>query len=874
MGRTKREAPEAADPKVPAKAAKTGKAAASGALAIAADPLTQFAGSPNSHIWAHLSRCDAKIRDHYGDKLTGAPTDFSGVPSYNKSAAQATLASSRPYVASVPLFWLNLMYEPQPGVPKHARRIDALEAHFFEDPNPLPDPIVVILSPGELPHKLIGALRSIDPPEPREALRQAVANAIDRKAGSRILDGWGEILMSCVMRFEVAEDKNHMDILFKHIVQKREDIVKKKETMFVTTLQRIYEIMEFKKALETTAGRQSKDALAKRYETIKFAEGTEPVKPKYIETASTVYNSVLNVPEIKTILFAMDNEASNPLDSVYKLRELAVSCDKKPANMIWCFAMCQDYWNQKKADIEGISVAAFKDTAACSLPRLWLWKRSLRDYLWRQMDVQFPLWESGVRSEIRRLTDSLASWRAAGQLGQGGSPGSTELFLFIFDVLVFGYAHDEKLIEQLKNRRSIEDILELKDFKHFLQRVTAAYAQENGEEVDTGEAEDEQTAEATAARLVTEASVSANLSVAEQLLLAVPEDERQTSDKAAKLSVGIRIAERRVQAQVALLVDSDDANALASNLKATLASQSRGDVEQKRYVAIILDAKVLCESGSQAKYRVPPTRNAQVKRLLDAVLSTRPEGDLEEADILVGLDGGKAGEWEDAKVLQKYLPSKRYGCMKETVIYTYDSVVGRLERASKQPLELTESVYYLNVAKEFAFKVQPRLHTSGSTRGNVIGPLARPELTDASQLWLVPYEQKKRIVGAENLPLPGGSCPTHHEAEKKRTSAAELLPTFWHEGPWALTEEIAHALCPAAILDLSPGGGHFAMYAIRHRVPYTGIVLTQEHQECLRKRLVSRTITGMCDHNDKVLFDSAFAEDRVVTSPDPDFFPS
>ena len=137
-----------------------------------------------------------------------------------------------------------------------------------------------------------------------------------------------------------------------------------------------------------------------------------------------------------------------------------------------------------------------------------------------------------------------------------------------------------------------------------MDRPASAYATETGQDAEPALEDDQETAQATAARLVTEAADSANLSIAETMLRAIPEDERKGED-AGKLNIGIRIAERRVGSFINLVVDSDDADVLSSALKGTLAATTRGDVESRRYVAVIVDAKLLCESGSQAKYRCP-----------------------------------------------------------------------------------------------------------------------------------------------------------------------------------------------------------------------------------------------------------------------------
>ena len=237
--------------------------------------------------------------------------------------------------------------------------------------------------------------------------------------------------------------------------------------------------------------------------------------------------------------------------------------------------------------------------------------------------------------------------------------------------------------------------------RHYLDNVKKAYAAETGQEDEPMTAAEivEQ-----AAQVVENVSLQANLSQAEQLLRAASA-EQKASDAYVRLQGGVIVAERKVASLVHLVVDSgSDEMKLGKDLKDSPAAAVRGSSDDQQFVAIIVDAKVLCESGSQAKYRLPPTRSAQVKRLLGAYLSTRDDGDLDEADILVGLDGSKGNDWEE-KSLIKILPGKKYHVVKHTVIYSHSSVEKRMERASKTPLELTENLSFIACAGPLQAKV-------------------------------------------------------------------------------------------------------------------------------------------------------------------------
>lgn len=120
----------------------------------------------------------------------------------------------------------------------------------------------------------------------------------------------------------------------------------------------------------------------------------------------------------------------------------------------------------------------------------------------------------------------------------------------------------------------------------------------------------------------------------------------------------------------------------------------------------------------------------------------------------------------------------------------------------------------------FAREVQPRIHTSGNTRGNILGPFDKPSWSDTTSVWNVPYKLKKTMLGDGNMPLPGGACPVDHEAEGPPRQV-DMVPAFFHEGPSEVAMEVCHFLQAVAIIDLTPASGHYALEAVKHRIPYT-----------------------------------------------------
>ncbi|CAK9010328.1 unnamed protein product [Durusdinium trenchii] len=777
----------------------------------------------NAEVMARLAVHDAHIKDAFDDLLTTSPTNESGFPAYKEIDAVAALTAHRPYVCACPLYWLNLAFEFQPNLPKYQKRLDNLEAHFFEEPKNLTEPIVVYLNPGELPHKMVGSLRAFDASEMRDALRQAV-----------------------------------------------------------TSLMRIYEIMDFKKQLElTTDVKQNKTSLHAHYKGVKMAQSSEEVSIAFIEVANMLYHNMLNSPRIQQLCFQLDQNAVNPLDSIHKLREIAVQCEKKEPLMYWTLSMISDWWCQTDGT-DPVPIRSLRETSSMesvSLIRMMLFKRQMKEKMLRMMDTDFPLWDAAVKSDIRAAVETVQSCRSklgvydanqeSGDAGKvpeplterGSWPESADRFLLAFEALIYGYSLDEIITSQMKQRRSVEDVLDQKAIKPFIEKPKQLYEKETkppGEvEEEAAKGDDAENPEVVAEEL----AVTTNQSQAESLLKQISGGGMDASEElVTTLKAGLRVAERRVSSHITLVVDwnTDDKDDLESQIKALNAVKVRGDEEEaKSYVAIVFDSKTVCESGSQAKYRLPPTRAGQIQRLLNAVLSTRADGDLAEGDVLIAIDGGREQDWA-AKNIIKFLPSKKYETCKHTICYTFDSVEKRMERASKSPLSLFESAWFIS-HNELSIKVQPRLVTSGNTRGNVLGPFTKPSWVDGTETWLLPATVKRAVFGKDNLPLPGGACPVEHEKEAAPKSA-ELVPVFFHDSPQSVSAELLHYVQGRAVIDMTPGTGHWALQCIRKRVPYCGFCLSEKHRELLQKKLISRTLAAMSDPADETLYDAGFAK--------------
>ena len=280
---------------------------------------------------------------------------------------------------------------------------------------------------------------------------------------------------------QVIDSDNQMETVFKTIIQRREDVGILFENLRVSSLARVFEIVDFRKQLEGTVGRGAvitRNTLTAMYQKIKFSKYSEEVSSTFIEYSLNFHKTVLCDQEIVNVLLRFDQLPLNPIDSLYKMREIAVQVERKPANLKWVLTLLFDHWTRldSKDPIPIRHLKESEDRDHVSLVKLFMMKRHLRDHLWKQMEVGYA-WDSKIKVEIRRLTEDVCTIRK--ELGfyddaeeqkvldaRATWPSSADAFLMLFESLVFGYKLDGAFYATLRNRKGVEDLLQHKSLKY------------------------------------------------------------------------------------------------------------------------------------------------------------------------------------------------------------------------------------------------------------------------------------------------------------------------------------------------------------------------------------------------------------------------
>ena len=106
----------------------------------------------------------------------------------------------------------------------------------------------------------------------------------------------------------------------------REEMVERGVTVKLSIIQRVYDVAGFKAnkeaSLETTL---SPGQVAAAYEKhLKAARGSEPIKESFVDTAISVHQRILSIPECRLLLEELGAQflTGNPLKSIYSLQGL------------------------------------------------------------------------------------------------------------------------------------------------------------------------------------------------------------------------------------------------------------------------------------------------------------------------------------------------------------------------------------------------------------------------------------------------------------------------------------------------------------------------------------------------------------------------
>lgn len=472
------------------------------AAPAASVPTVPAVAAANAAHMAYIKECVDKIQSHpvfqgvdrqspltlaQGGKF--APLDF--------GAAQKTLANSASQSVSGGgnLFWIDLGLDAAVShTPVKTRKCREIADRFFAQPRHLASEITVGVPMAWANAKgkqkpSPGCLRRVSPAEPIHALLMAVARDVEAEELEK-LDGWKEILLSCLVTFQIVET----DTVCHHLnTQLREKAGIEHELIRHSALSRVLDVTNFSQRLQrgSNAPKQSKKAswpkmISEAYNAdLILSELSEKVTESWVERALSVSSRMLKSSYILEKLLYLDDNygASGPLDSVHKLHALLgkVGSGGGIKKMEWLVGLLVDLFDHQALEQDSCTKRELSGaTGNKGLADVILCKLDVKEELFRWAETAGI--DSAALQKIKEVSSSLEVFRQ--HCGHSWIPAkvppapwrasfctSSDLFLNLIESLVFSVDFDDCLLSWLRSKKSLADCLKTSPLSEALEEI-------------------------------------------------------------------------------------------------------------------------------------------------------------------------------------------------------------------------------------------------------------------------------------------------------------------------------------------------------------------------------------------------------------------
>lgn len=149
----------------------------------------------------------------------------------------------------------------------------------------------------------------------------------------------------------------------------------------------------------------------------------------------------------------------------------------------------------------------------------------------------------------------------------------------------------------------------------------------------------------------------------------------------------------------------------------------------------------------------------------------------------------------------------------------------------------------------------------GSSSGDLVGPINVEKFSD--RLWQVTEAEKKKYYGSFRIAVGGPTETSPQESAKrpqyKRSELARkpegqdesiaFEPMAYSGAPPEFYKDLFHVWAPRAILDFTACDLTPAFIAIESKLPYLGVMYTEDHMVAGYKHLSQLVFEAMCDES-------------------------
>ena len=382
-------------------------------------------------------------------------------------------------------FWQDMSIDSLIAhIPIKTSRVYKLAESRFAQPVPLPA-VTVAVNSSFNPLENKGKCRRISPSEPVFACLVAIARDVDSSNDERI-DAWKKFLLSTSFTFRTIE--NNDDFVFTHM-QMREDAAIDFELVRMSSLARMVDtVVYYDRTFRERGIRLSAAGLAQEYGRLKLAESSEQITESWVSLTLIIHNKLMvRSPDVFTMLLKLDDElgVNNPLDSITKIHLLLGKCKERIA---WGFELLVDLLNNGGLAAKDCSVVSLKGTGSANVAK------GLGDVFYIKYDIlQFLLeWindqkiDTHIKQKLRDISINVKSFRdhcgctwnrssaRVDKAWKTGWPDAANHMVGLLETLVFSTTYDDIILQNVKNKKSVGNLLEVSPLDELVTEITEA----------------------------------------------------------------------------------------------------------------------------------------------------------------------------------------------------------------------------------------------------------------------------------------------------------------------------------------------------------------------------------------------------------------
>ena len=402
---------------------------------------------------------------------------------YDFGAYKTAICEKGRYKAAFNVMTIDFMFSPSSKVKIRRSGVALLKKQYFMTADYYPGEEMIAVADGETDiNTLRGKLRSVSPPEKRDALLERICEAIDANESDEELQKWRTVCLSTTFHFQLLVNKDEITALG---MQLREYLVTEYKAMARTGAQWVMQVMTIK----VDSGLQTAQQVADHINgTVQVAEhdrddsgkNNDKISVNFVQMCMDVYQTLISDEVARAVIDDGEEQwgVASPFNNVSSL-DIIGKKGRSGRNPNWAILSIYDAVKSGVYSAGSFTKISLKGESH---------QRGFIDLFNRKDDMRIHLlgpvlneydWEQSVVAKVRDMYSSHESYRKLfGYPSDKTIPGvmaswptSLVNFCKVVEETAFGKEYDSSIRYGLRLRKDESEILQLDRYVEAFEQI-------------------------------------------------------------------------------------------------------------------------------------------------------------------------------------------------------------------------------------------------------------------------------------------------------------------------------------------------------------------------------------------------------------------